>query len=91
MNGAWLPSSEDRMKLWSLPNGVAHPWLNHSGYHSWLAEEVFTPAIVENDVNWKRQNIEPRLRNACELLMYGADKIPSHALRKKVDTANRGT
>jgi len=88
-NGAWLPAYEKHLPHWAMPNAVCHAWLNHAGYHRWLAVDIFTePFILDADESSYHRAVS-HLNNVATRLQYYGDKIPKTAIKTKADTANR--
>lgn len=87
VNGTWLPGYEDDLPHWAMPNAVAHAWLNHDGYHDWLADDILGPSIFSATGSSTGKLLVSLLQKTALMLQNDRHSIPKKALRTKADTA----
>lgn len=89
VNGIWLPAYEDDLPHWAMPNSVAHAWLNHSGYHEWVAESQVGRSLWSATDPSLGRLVIAILQKTALMLQTERHKIPPEALQTKSDTLKR--
>ncbi len=82
-NGVWLPGYEKDLPHWAMPNAVAHAWLNHPGYHDWIADIRFGGNLIESTDISKGRLVIAILQKTALMLQSTRDKVPASAIKKK--------
>lgn len=88
INGVWLPGYEIDIPHWSMPNSVCHAWLNHDGYHAWLAGQ-FGATVVQTKDKAKGRIVIAILQKTAIMLQSERHNIPKSAIQTTDDTKKR--